>query len=75
MPAVGHLGHLARLAREAEGRQQRAQLAAVGLGHVLRAGGEPHVLAGLHRLPTTTTSARVLAGLALRRWYVVTRAG
>ena len=43
----GDLGHLARRALETQRRQQRAQLAAEGLGHVLRAGGEPHVLAGL----------------------------
>ena len=76
VPVEGTLAHLARLALETQRRQQRAQLAAEGLGHVLRAGGEPNVLAGLPTdcsAPTTTTSERVLAGLALRRWYVVTR--
>ena len=47
VPAVGSLEDLAGLAREAQGRQQRPQLASVGLGDVLRARGEPHVLAGL----------------------------
>ena len=41
------LGHLARQTLETQRREQRAQLAPEGLGHVLRAGREPYVLAGL----------------------------